>query len=304
MRLHQRFISVSHLTIMSIACCALPTAVRGQSAPAPLMTRAELTVAESSLIEIRSGDPRKNAMMAAAIRPRLRDGDFQVGDRVVVTGVAHDPRTATLVVRPGRLIQLPGRPPVPLPGVLPPALPARVQLGDAEGAGATGVGGVVANLKAGVATLFGTPILRSLLFMGIPVYFSFGLWNVLLLPFAIKALHATEFEYGLQEGFTSVGFVIGSLLMARYGDRLPEGTGRVEGTLFRGTHGIGYGRRRDSNVDRTRGGHQRRGTSRTRPARTRGDGRQRGQSLGRKRRLTCLRPAHTIGGLAGRRRGV
>ena len=56
-----------------------------------------------------------------------------------------------------------------------------------------------------------------------PVMIIFGLQNVLLLPFAIQILHASEFEYGLQEGITSVGFVVGSLLMARYADRLREG---------------------------------------------------------------------------------
>ena len=52
---------------------------------------------------------------------------------------------------------------------------------------------------------------------------SFGLMNTLLLPFALKALKATEFEYGLQEGLTSIGFVVGSLLMAKFFDRLQAG---------------------------------------------------------------------------------
>ncbi|TMB53982.1 MAG: MFS transporter [Chloroflexi bacterium] len=47
--------------------------------------------------------------------------------------------------------------------------------------------------------------------------------NVLLLPFAVRALHADTSQYGLQEGLTSVGFVIGSLVMARVADRLREG---------------------------------------------------------------------------------
>ena len=63
---------------------------------------------------------------------------------------------------------------------------------------------VVENLREGFSTLVGTPILRSLFISGAPIYLSFGLWNVLLLPFAINALGATEFEYGLQEGLTSV----------------------------------------------------------------------------------------------------
>ena len=41
---------------------------------------------------------------------------------------------------------------------------------------------VIANLKAGFSTLFGTPIIRSLFVVGALMFFSFGLWNVLLLP--------------------------------------------------------------------------------------------------------------------------
>jgi CRP-like cAMP-binding protein len=55
------------------------------------------------------------------------------------------------------------------------------------------------------------------------VALSFGLWNTLLLPFARQALNATEFEYGMQEGLTSIGFVVGSLLMARVAAGLREG---------------------------------------------------------------------------------
>jgi CRP-like cAMP-binding protein/predicted MFS family arabinose efflux permease len=116
-----------------------------------------------------------------------------------------------------------------------------VKVGKIDVEGDTSVGVVVANLKEGVATLFGTPILRSLLATGIPVYFSFGLWNVLLLPFALNALHATEFEYGLQEGFTSVGFVIGSLMMARFAERFREGSWIVIATVAMGLAGILYG---------------------------------------------------------------
>lgn len=105
----------------------------------------------------------------------------------------------------------------------------------------TSVGVVIGNLKQGVSTLVGTPILRSLFISGVPIYFSFGLWNVLLLPFAINALHATTFEYGLQEGLTSVGFVIGSLMMAKYSDRLPEGTWIVFSTIAMGIAGVLYG---------------------------------------------------------------
>jgi DHA3 family macrolide efflux protein-like MFS transporter len=82
---------------------------------------------------------------------------------------------------------------------------------------------VLRNLRAGIRFLFDSPILRSLFFVSIPVLIGFGLSNSLLLPFALSALKATEFEYGIQEGMTSLGFVAGSLLMAAVFDRMREG---------------------------------------------------------------------------------
>jgi DHA3 family macrolide efflux protein-like MFS transporter len=82
---------------------------------------------------------------------------------------------------------------------------------------------VIKNLRAGIRQVFETLILRSLFTVMAFVLIAFGLSNALLLPFAIKALNATEFEYGLQEGLTSVGFVMGSLLMAKIMDRMREG---------------------------------------------------------------------------------
>ncbi|MGH2477263.1 MAG: MFS transporter, partial [Candidatus Limnocylindrales bacterium] len=99
---------------------------------------------------------------------------------------------------------------------------------------------IVANLKSGVGTLFGTPILRSLFVVGAFMFFSFGLWNVLLLPMSIRELHATEFEYGLQEALTSVGFVAGSFFMARFSSKLPEPIWVVVGLVGMGTAGIFY----------------------------------------------------------------
>jgi CRP-like cAMP-binding protein len=100
---------------------------------------------------------------------------------------------------------------------------------------------VIANLRAGFATLFGTPIIRSLFVVGAFMFFAFGLWNVLLLPFSIKVLGATEFEYGLQEGLTSVGFVVGSFFMARFGRHLPEPVWIVVALVGMGVAGILYG---------------------------------------------------------------
>ena len=99
---------------------------------------------------------------------------------------------------------------------------------------------IIENLKAGLGALFGTQVLRSLFLVGALMFFSFGLWNVLLLPMSLRELHATEFEYGLQEGLTSVGFVLGSLFMARFSGRLPESIWVFVGLVGMGIAGIAY----------------------------------------------------------------
>ena len=100
---------------------------------------------------------------------------------------------------------------------------------------------IVTNLRSGLATLFGTPIIRSLFVVGALMFFSFGLWNVLLLPMSIRVLGATEFEYGLQEGLTSVGFVAGSFFMARFAGRLAEPAWIVIAMFGMAASGILYG---------------------------------------------------------------
>ncbi len=99
---------------------------------------------------------------------------------------------------------------------------------------------VLNNLRAGVREVFKTPILRSLFTMQVPVLIGFGLINSLLLPFAKRALGASEFEYGLQEGLTSIGFVIGSLLMASIFDRMREGAWIAISLLGMAMAGIAY----------------------------------------------------------------
>jgi CRP-like cAMP-binding protein len=117
----------------------------------------------------------------------------------------------------------------------------RVRVGKIETEEDTSVGVVLSNLRDGVVTLVTTPSIRNLLATGLPVYVSFGLWNVLLLPFALNALHATEFEYGLQEGLTSVGFVVGSLMMAKWANRFREGSWIWVATVAMGVVGVAYG---------------------------------------------------------------
>lgn len=99
---------------------------------------------------------------------------------------------------------------------------------------------VIKNLRAGVLQLFSTPVLRSLFAVQVIVLISFGLSNTLLLPFALTALNATEFEYGLQEGLTSIGFVVASLLMAKVFDRLQAGAWLAISFLGMGLIGVVY----------------------------------------------------------------
>jgi protein involved in polysaccharide export with SLBB domain len=101
-----------------LLACALSPVAKGQSAPGALTSRSELMAAEASASQSGGGISGKNALLAAAIRQRLRDGDFQVGDRIVVTVVANETRTDTLVVRTGRVVELRGIATVPLMGVL------------------------------------------------------------------------------------------------------------------------------------------------------------------------------------------
>jgi MFS family permease len=107
---------------------------------------------------------------------------------------------------------------------------------------------IAANLKSGMATLVGTPIIRSLFIVGAFMFFSFGLWNVLLLPFTLDELGATEFQYGLQEGLTSVGFVVGSFFMARFSSKLPEPVWIIVAMTGMGVCGVLYGLSTSINV--------------------------------------------------------
>jgi MFS family permease len=104
----------------------------------------------------------------------------------------------------------------------------------------TSVAVVVKNLKAGLRQLFDTPVLRSLFTTQVPTLLAFGLQSALLLPFALRALKANEFQYGLQEGLTSIGFVAASLLIAGLLDRMREGAWIALGYLGMALAGIAY----------------------------------------------------------------
>jgi MFS transporter, DHA3 family, macrolide efflux protein len=115
-----------------------------------------------------------------------------------------------------------------------------LKVGKVEAPEESSVAAVVDNLTSGLVYLFNSPVLRSLFLLAIPVAVTIGLFNSLLLPFATRALGAGEFEYGLQEGLTSVGFVAASLLMAGYIERWREGQWMVVGLLGMGLAAVVY----------------------------------------------------------------
>ena len=96
-------------------------------------------------------------------------------------------------------------------------LPAMPKLED------TSIYAIFHNLKEGLHVVRDVRILTSLFTIFGPAFFLFGLQNALLLPFALSALKATEFEFGLQQAAEAVGVALGSLVMARLADRLREG---------------------------------------------------------------------------------
>lgn len=116
----------------------------------------------------------------------------------------------------------------------------RISINTVQAEGKTSAGLVIKNLKVGIGQLFNTPILRSLFTAALPVLIAFGLSNALLLPFALRALNATEFEYGLQEGLTSFGFVIASLILAGVFDRMSEGSWLTTSYFAMALTGIAY----------------------------------------------------------------
>ena len=52
------------------------------------------------------------------------------------------------------------------------------------------------------------PTLRSLFLIYIPVFTMTGFGATVLLPFTLRALHGTEFDYGVLAGMESVGLVL------------------------------------------------------------------------------------------------
>jgi protein involved in polysaccharide export with SLBB domain len=97
-----------------------------------LLSRGDLSSAATEAeVAATTGDPGRraeNAIVAAAIRQRLRDGDFHVGDRVIVSFISDAVHTDTLVVRSDRSLEVSGIIVVPVAGVLRSELKDRVSV--------------------------------------------------------------------------------------------------------------------------------------------------------------------------------
>jgi protein involved in polysaccharide export with SLBB domain len=123
--------------IVSIAVLVIGVGACHHSAPAPSMimtpvprdqahteaTRAQLqelaVTTEAEAAHAPDASPRQQRQMqAATIRARLRDGDFDVGDRILLSVRGDSTISDTVTVRAGRMIRLANMPDISLQGVL------------------------------------------------------------------------------------------------------------------------------------------------------------------------------------------
>ena len=80
---------------------------------------------------------------------------------------------------------------------------------------------VLGDMRTGMGYLFGSPMLRSVLFVGMGFGLTMGIFNTLGLPFVLSELRGgSELVFGIQEGVMSGGFVLGSMVMASFATKL------------------------------------------------------------------------------------
>jgi protein involved in polysaccharide export with SLBB domain len=118
------------LAVLLIGFQPIAAKCQTESHAALLSSRSDLTAAataaEAAAI---TGDPARraeNAILAAAIHQRLRNGDLGVGDRVIVSFVSDAVHADTVVVRADRSLQIAGMIVVPVAGILRSELKDRV----------------------------------------------------------------------------------------------------------------------------------------------------------------------------------
>jgi MFS family permease len=97
---------------------------------------------------------------------------------------------------------------------------------------------VMADLRVGGRWLVGTPILRSLFLIYLPVFVMIGFSNTALLPFSQRTLHTDELGFGLLLAMESLGAICCSVLLARWADRVPAGHWLILSFLGMGLAGV------------------------------------------------------------------
>jgi SLBB domain len=116
------------LLVAAASACHHSSPPSSKLLPASESQHAEATRAQLQALAVSTDqeaaaqtDPALRAqkqMQAATVRARLRDGDFDVGDRVFLSIRADSLVSDTVVVRAGRMIRLPNLPDISLQGVL------------------------------------------------------------------------------------------------------------------------------------------------------------------------------------------
>ncbi len=96
------------------------------------------------------------------------------------------------------------------------------------------------NLLEGFRIVRDIPVLRSLFLIFAPIFLLFGLEYSLWLPFSLKVLGGTDFEFGMLESVDAIGIVLGSLLMVGLADRIREGQWLVLSIISIGLAGAAY----------------------------------------------------------------
>ncbi len=80
---------------------------------------------------------------------------------------------------------------------------------------------VLADIRSGMAHLFGTPVLRAIRLLSLSFGVALSSTNTLALPLVLSHLEGgSDFVYGVQMGGESLGYVLGSLAMASLASRL------------------------------------------------------------------------------------
>jgi protein involved in polysaccharide export with SLBB domain len=137
LRSHLAVLQDSARGILSIAVLVIGVGACHHSAPAPSMimtpvprdqAHTEATRAQLQELAVTTEAQAANApdaatrqqrqMQAATIRARLRDGDFDVGDRILLSVRGDSTISDTVTVRAGRVIRLANMPDISLQGVL------------------------------------------------------------------------------------------------------------------------------------------------------------------------------------------